>query len=52
MLDDVVNNAFVTVEAGEVDQVVQLQLHVAWEQQGGFVKDADASDKITERTNI
>ena len=29
MLDDVLNDAFVVVETGEVDQVVQLQLHVA-----------------------
>ena len=29
MLDDVLNDAFAVVETGEVDQVVQLQLHVA-----------------------
>ena len=31
MLDDVLNNAFLTIETGEVDQVVQLQLHVTEE---------------------
>ena len=29
MLDHVLNDAFAVVETGEVDQVVQLQLHVA-----------------------
>ena len=35
MLDDVLNNAFLTIETGEVDQVVQLQLHVT-EEKGRF----------------
>ena len=52
MLDDVLNNSFLSVETGEVDQVVQFQLHVAREKQGGLVKVADASKMRTERKDI
>ena len=54
MLDDVLNNPFVTVETGQVDQVVQLQLHVAREKQGDLVKVVDRASKQEnrERKNI